>query len=57
MWRIKHNKEIYDLFKEPKISTLVKLKRLQWAGYVQRMDEGRIPKSDDRGDDWEATGG
>ena len=44
MWRIRHNKEIYDLFKEPKISTLVKLKRLQWARHVQGMDEGRIPK-------------
>ena len=39
MWRMRHNKEIYDLFKEPEISTLVKLKGLQWAGHVQRMDE------------------
>ena len=44
MWRMRHNKEIYDLFKEPEISTLIKLKRLQWAGHVQRMNEGRIPK-------------
>ena len=43
IWRMRHNKEIYDLFNEPKISTLVKLKRLQWAGHVQRMDEERIP--------------
>ena len=44
MWRMRHNKEIYDLFKEPEISTLIKLKRSQWAGHVQRMDERRIPK-------------
>ena len=44
MWKMRSNKEIYDLFKEPEISTLVKLKRLQWAGHVQRMDERRIPK-------------
>ena len=42
MWRMRHNEEIYDLFKEPEISTLVKLKRLQWIGHVQRMNEGRI---------------
>ena len=34
------------VFKETKISIsiLVKLKRLQWAGHVERKDERRIPK-------------
>ena len=44
MWRTRHNKEIYELLKEPEISTLVKLKTMQLTGHVQRMDEGRILK-------------
>ena len=44
-WRIRYNKEIYDLFKEPDISTIVKFKRLQWARHVQRMGDGYIPKN------------
>jgi hypothetical protein len=31
-------KELYKLYKEPEISVTIKLKRLQWAGHVQRMD-------------------
>jgi hypothetical protein len=34
------------LFKEPEISIAIKLKRLQWAGHLQRMDEQNLPKKD-----------
>jgi hypothetical protein len=34
------------LFKEPEISIVIKLKRLQWAGHLQRMDEQNMPKKD-----------
>ncbi|PNF34250.1 hypothetical protein B7P43_G17276 [Cryptotermes secundus] len=44
IWRIRYNKELYKLYKEPEISVTIKLKRLQWAGHVQRMDEECIPK-------------
>jgi hypothetical protein len=43
-WRIRYNNELYKKFDEPSISNIIKLKRLQWAGHVQRMDGRRIPK-------------
>ena len=45
IWRIRYNKELYKLYKEPEISVMIKLKRLQWAGHVQRMDKQHIPFS------------
>jgi hypothetical protein len=42
---IRHNTEIYDLYKEVKVSVFIKLRRLQWAGYVIRMNDKRIPKN------------
>jgi hypothetical protein len=36
-WRISCNKEIYSLYWDPELSTVIKLRRLQWAGHVQRM--------------------
>jgi hypothetical protein len=30
---------LYDLFKEPKLSTTIRIARLRWAGHVRRMDE------------------
>jgi hypothetical protein len=43
-WRIRYNKELCELFGEPDLVTCIKLKRLQWAGHVQRMEGTRIPK-------------
>jgi hypothetical protein len=37
-WRIRYNKELYELYGEPVVVTCIKLKRLQWAGHVQRME-------------------
>jgi hypothetical protein len=37
-WRIRYNKEIYTLYGDPELSTVIKLRRLQWAGHVQRME-------------------
>jgi hypothetical protein len=31
-------------FDEPSLSNIIKLKRLQWAGHVQRMEGKRIPQ-------------
>ena len=51
LWRMRHNKEIYDLFKEPEIFTLVKLKTLQWAvhlcgtGGIMRVSHAAGPDS------------
>jgi hypothetical protein len=43
-WRIRYNKEIYTLCGDPELSTVTKLRRLQWAGHVQRMESQSIPR-------------
>jgi hypothetical protein len=43
-WRIRYNKEIYILYGDPELSTVIKLRRLQWAGHVQRMESQSIPR-------------
>ena len=40
-WRILHNEELYSLFRSTNIFRVIKSKRLRWAGYVARMEEGR----------------
>jgi hypothetical protein len=34
----------YSLYKEPNIVEDVKIRRLEWAGHIIRMQEERIPK-------------
>ena len=43
-WRILTNKEIYAIVKKLTIIETIRLNRLCWFGYVQRMEENRIPK-------------
>jgi hypothetical protein len=43
-WRIKYNKEIYTLYGDSELSTVITLRRLQWAGHVQRMVSQSIPR-------------
>ena len=38
-WRIRYNRELNDLNKEPKLMDHIKLKRLHWARHVVRMSE------------------
>jgi hypothetical protein len=33
-WRLRHNKELYELLDGSDIVKFIKLKRLQWAGHV-----------------------
>ena len=42
--RILTNKGIYAMVKKPTITETIRLKRLHWSGYVQRMDENRSPQ-------------
>jgi len=42
-WRILTNKEIYGSVKNPTIIETIRLNRLCWFGYVQRMEGNRIP--------------
>jgi hypothetical protein len=43
-WRLRYNKELYELYKDADLVTFIKLKRLQWAGHVQRLPLDQIPK-------------
>jgi hypothetical protein len=43
-WRSRYNKELYDLFKEPKLSITIRIARLRWAGHVRTMDEDALPR-------------
>jgi hypothetical protein len=42
--RLRRNKELYELLDGPGIVKCIKLKRLQWASYIVRMDNSRILK-------------
>jgi hypothetical protein len=43
-WRFRFNKELYDLFKESRLSMIIRIARLRWAGHVARMDENCMPR-------------
>jgi hypothetical protein len=43
-WRIQYNHEVYELHKEPDLVTCNKIRRLHWAGHIQRMENTSIPK-------------
>ena len=35
--RRKHNEELYDLYSKPNIISVIKSRRMRWAGHVARM--------------------
>jgi hypothetical protein len=43
-WRPTWNNELYSLYSEPNIVEDIKIRRLEWAGHIIRMEEERIPK-------------
>jgi hypothetical protein len=40
-WRKSYNYELYETFKEPNIFSYIKVKILEWAGYLMRMNNDR----------------
>jgi hypothetical protein len=43
-WRIRTNKELQDQNRSADIVTSIKVRRLEWAGHVVRMDDERMVK-------------
>jgi hypothetical protein len=43
-WRIHTNKELQDQYRSADIVTSIKVRRLEWAGHVVRMDDERMVK-------------
>jgi hypothetical protein len=43
-WRCRINKEVYDIFKEPRLSTVIRIARLQCSGHVEIMDKNSMPR-------------
>jgi hypothetical protein len=56
-----HNDELHDLYSSPNIVTVIKSRRMRWAGHVARMGRGEVftgfwlgcPKATDH---WEDLG-
>jgi hypothetical protein len=40
-WRKLHNEELHGLYSSPSIITVIKARRMKWAGHVARMGEVR----------------
>jgi hypothetical protein len=40
-WRKLHNDELHGLYSSPNIVTVIKSRRMRWAGHVAHMGEGR----------------
>jgi hypothetical protein len=36
-WRKLHNEELHNLYSSPSIITIIKSKRMRWAGHLARM--------------------
>jgi hypothetical protein len=44
IWRIKYNDELYNTYKEPSIVKMIKISRLEWLGYLARMEDNATCK-------------
>jgi hypothetical protein len=40
-WRKLDNDELHNLYSSPNIVSVIKSRRMRWAGHVARMEEGR----------------
>jgi hypothetical protein len=43
-WRCRHNKELYDLSKEPRLSVMIRTARLRLSGHGTIMKENSLPR-------------
>jgi hypothetical protein len=40
-WRKLHNEELHGLYSSPSIISVIKVRRMRWAGHAARMEEVR----------------
>jgi hypothetical protein len=40
-WRKLHNEELHNLYSSPSIITIIKSRRMRWAGHVDTKEEKR----------------
>jgi hypothetical protein len=40
-WRKQHNEDLHGLYSSPTIVTVIKARKMRWAGHVTRMGEVR----------------
>ena len=45
---IRNNEEIYNIIRKKDVVRFVKARRISWIGHVERMEDSRMPKSDER---------
>ena len=43
VWKRLHNGEFQSFYHSPNTVRVIKSRRMRWAGYVARMEEGRSP--------------
>jgi hypothetical protein len=60
-WRKLHNDELHNLYSSQNIVTVIKSRRMRWAGHVARMEEGRgfrvsVGRPEGKRDHWEDLG-
>jgi hypothetical protein len=41
-WRRLHNEELHNLYGSPSVITVIKSRRMRWAGHAVRMGEMRL---------------
>ena len=44
VWRMRYNHELYGKYNSMDLVRYIKLRRLEWAGHVYRMEEHRTPR-------------
>lgn len=44
-WRIRHNLELREVYKDPDVSAEVRSRRIRWAGHIMRREEGSLMKA------------
>jgi hypothetical protein len=44
IWRKRYKYELYETFNEPNVVTYIKIKRLEWAGHLVRLNNDRTLK-------------